>query len=118
MIQAGKMSRRLTVQVKSATQDGFGAESITWSDEARVWASIVPLRGKEYTLVQYEQESLMYLVELRYYPGLSPDGHRFVFVDRELTTHILEIDEPPEDVMLKGRKMRVRCRERLREQTP
>lgn len=47
-MKAGKLDRRITISVKTATRDTYGAEIIGWSTLATVWAEILPLSGREF----------------------------------------------------------------------
>lgn len=46
-MKAGKLDRRITISVKSATRDSYGAEIIGWTTLATVWAEVLPLTGRE-----------------------------------------------------------------------
>ena len=39
-MQAGRLRHRITVQKKSVTRDGFGAEVISWTKHVDAWGSI------------------------------------------------------------------------------
>lgn len=47
-MKAGKLDRRITISVKSATRDSYGAEIIGWSTLATVWAEVLPISGREF----------------------------------------------------------------------
>lgn len=47
-MEAGKLRHRVTIQSKSATQNSYGEEVITWSTLATVWAAVEPLSGREW----------------------------------------------------------------------
>jgi SPP1 family predicted phage head-tail adaptor len=47
MIQAGKLDRRITIQERTAVQDGAGGETVTWVDRATVWAAKMDVSGRE-----------------------------------------------------------------------
>lgn len=47
-MKAGKLDRRVQIKVKTATRDSFGAEILTYSVLATVWAEVVPISGREY----------------------------------------------------------------------
>lgn len=40
MISAGELTKRITIQVNSSAQNGFGEEIPTWTDLTTVWAKI------------------------------------------------------------------------------
>ena len=47
-MKAGKLDRRVQIKVKTATRDSFGAEILTYSTLATVWAEVTPISGREY----------------------------------------------------------------------
>ncbi len=47
-MKAGKLDRRVQIKVKTSTRDSFGAEILTYSVLATVWAEVVPVSGREY----------------------------------------------------------------------
>lgn len=69
----GKMRFRVTIQYKSVVRDSVGGETVTWTDEATVWASINALRGREYFASQQIQGEATHKIEMWYRKGLTPD---------------------------------------------
>lgn len=47
-MKAGKLDRRVQIKVKTSSRDSYGAEILTYSVLATVWAEIVPVSGREY----------------------------------------------------------------------
>lgn len=47
-MKAGKLDTRIQIKVKTSTRDSFGAEIITYTLLATVWAEKVPVTGREY----------------------------------------------------------------------
>lgn len=52
-LAAGRMRDRVVIQTKSAARDSYGAEVITWSTLATVWASVESIGGREFIENQY-----------------------------------------------------------------
>ena len=48
VIAAGRLRDRITIKTKSVTRDSYGAEVVTWTDLATVWAAVESLSGREY----------------------------------------------------------------------
>jgi SPP1 family predicted phage head-tail adaptor len=46
-MDAGEFDRRITLQRKVETDDGFATVYDGWSDIATVWAKLIPMSGKE-----------------------------------------------------------------------
>lgn len=72
-MQSGVLRDIVTLQSKSVSRDAYGGETITWTDEARVWANVHPLRGREYLAARQAQERLDMRVYIRYRSGVRPD---------------------------------------------
>ena len=47
MMVAGKLDRRITIQVKSVVKDSYGEEILTWATHLTVWSNPVQRDGKE-----------------------------------------------------------------------
>ena len=47
MMAAGTLRQRVAIQRQTVTRDSFGAEVVTWTDVATVWASVMALAGRE-----------------------------------------------------------------------
>ena len=52
MLAAGRLRDRVTIHAKSVTRDAYGAEVVTWTTLATVWASVESLSGREYMAAQ------------------------------------------------------------------
>ena len=52
MLSAGRLRDRVTIQTKSVARDSYGAEVVTWTTLATVWASVESLSGREYMAAQ------------------------------------------------------------------
>lgn len=56
---AGRLDRRITIQRRSVTQSGSGAEVVTWQNVATVWAERVTGPGNErYVSAQFVGKSI------------------------------------------------------------
>jgi SPP1 family predicted phage head-tail adaptor len=71
-MQAGKLSRRVTIQQKATTQDAYGQPVQTWTDVAEVWADIRDMSGKEYFAAQATQNPVQTKITIRYRAGIVP----------------------------------------------
>ena len=65
-MKAGKLRQRITLQAKAVTRDAMGGEVITWPDQATIWASAEPLRGREFFVAQQEQSEITIRFRIRY----------------------------------------------------
>lgn len=68
-----QLRHRVKLQSKSVVQDSYGQETITWTDEAQIWASIEPISGREYFLAKQVQAETTHRIRIRYYSGVRAD---------------------------------------------
>jgi SPP1 family predicted phage head-tail adaptor len=65
-MKAGKLDKRVTIKVKSATRDSYGAEIIGWSTLATVWAEVTPISGREFFVASQFVPEAQFKVRIRY----------------------------------------------------
>jgi len=70
-MQSGRLKKRLVLQSKTESQDEYGAPIISWTTEATVWGSLLPLRGQELFAQQQLQPETKVRVVIRYYAGID-----------------------------------------------
>lgn len=71
-MRAGKLRHSITIQQQSTTQDSYGQQVETWTNVATVWASVEPLRGKEYFESKQEKAEVTTKITMRYRDGILP----------------------------------------------
>ncbi|MEY5101246.1 MAG: hypothetical protein RJA36_3965 [Pseudomonadota bacterium] len=71
-INAGDMRERITIQTRASGVDSLGQESATWSTHITCWASVEPLRGKEYFAAGQVQSSVDVRIRIRWREGIVP----------------------------------------------
>jgi SPP1 family predicted phage head-tail adaptor len=62
----GKLDKRITLQSRSATLDDYGQELNSWNNVATVWASIMPIGGREKLRAMAIESELTHTVAIRY----------------------------------------------------
>jgi len=72
-MRAGDLRQRVTIQSKTAVQNSFGEEVITWVDLATVWASVEPLRGREFLDGKMLTAEITTRIRIRERDGISPE---------------------------------------------
>lgn len=72
MIAAGAMDQRITLQSPSSTVDGLGQRVETWTTEVALWASVQPLRGREFFAAGAINSEAQVRVRIRYRAGVTP----------------------------------------------
>ena len=66
-MRAGRLKKRLILQSKAETRDSYGSTLITWTTEATVWGSLLPLRGQEMFAQQQIKPQTAVRAIIRYY---------------------------------------------------
>lgn len=65
-MESGKLRHRVAVQTATEAQDAHGQAIKTWADTAKVWASIEPLRGREYIEARQTTATVTHRIRLRH----------------------------------------------------
>jgi SPP1 family predicted phage head-tail adaptor len=66
-MQAGKLRHRLTLQMKTVTQDKTtGRLTETWQDVCKIWGNIAPLSAREFLASQSIQSEITTRITIRY----------------------------------------------------
>lgn len=65
-MKAGKLDRRILIQTKTTTRDSYGAEIISYTTLANVWAEILPVSGREYFLAAQFVPEAQLKIRIRY----------------------------------------------------
>lgn len=103
-MQAGRLNKRVKLQTKTVTQDGYGAALATWADTATVWAAVEPLQGREFWAQQQVQSEVTTRVRIRYRAGVVP-AMRVLYGTRVLD--ILSVIDPKE----RHEELQLMCRD-------
>lgn len=94
-MRAGWLRHRVVVQEKNVTRNDYGEEIVAWTNVATLWASVEPVRGREYRAADSEQADISVKIRARYYAGILPtmraiwNGHIY---DIEQVVRPLEIN--------------------------
>jgi SPP1 family predicted phage head-tail adaptor len=70
-MQAGDLDRRVDLQKKVITRTSTGAEEWSWVSQRIVWASILPIRGREYMTADHLRSDIEVRIVMRYQRDLS-----------------------------------------------
>lgn len=104
-MQAARLSERIVIRRKSANRDNTtGAETVTWNDDAPIWAAAEPIRGREYAALMQAESETEIRFTIHYQTGITPDA-RVVWRDV-----VYELVSPPIDVGAKKRYLELMCR--------
>jgi len=72
MIQSGRLRHRIVIQSPTETQDTYGEPIKTWSTFLTTWASVEPVKGREYWESQQVNAEVTYKITMRHRSGLNP----------------------------------------------
>lgn len=68
----GRMRHFVTVKYATQEANSFGERAATWAERGTAWASIEPLRGREYLLAQQVQAEIDTRIIIRYMADVVP----------------------------------------------
>ena len=71
-MRAGKLRHKVTIQDYTESQNSYGEMTKTWSDYATVWASIEPVRGREFWESQQINAEVTAKITIRHLYGINP----------------------------------------------
>jgi len=81
MINSGTMRERVTIQKPVESQSSFGETTLTWVDEATVYASIMGVRASDYFAAQQAGVLVTHRIRIRFFPGITHQ-HRLIWRGR------------------------------------
>ena len=70
-MRAGPLRDRVQIMRKVVTRNTIGDEVPTWELVREVWASVEPLRGREYISLREAQSDLTTRIRMRYTPDIG-----------------------------------------------
>jgi len=99
-MRAGPLRHRIVIEEATETQDTFGEPDVAWSTLATVWASIVPLTGREAVSIQQINAAIDHKITIRYLAGVVPKM-RVTFGERAFDiVSVANIDERNREMQL------------------
>lgn len=95
-MKIGDLRQRITLQKSVKTADGHKGSTEQWQDLASMWASVVPLSGREYFSAHQIKAEVTHRVKVRYREDVTVQM-RFKHRDRNLYIEsIIDIKEERE----------------------
>lgn len=70
-MRSGELRHRIELLVDASTPDGMGGFTGGMTTFARVWAKIVPLRGRAFMEAKAAQSEVSHRIEMRYMDGIT-----------------------------------------------
>ena len=106
-MEAGKLNRKITLQIKTVIFDTDGYRTETWADVATVWAEMITTGGKELYAAQRMNDETNAVFRIRYRSDLNAD------MRLKLGDRIFAILPPLNDVNGKRVEMLITAKELL-----
>lgn len=101
-MRAGWLRHRVTIQEKVVTRDTYGEEDFTWNDLHTVWASVEPMRGREFLQATSEQVVYDTVIKMRHGVDVTPEN-RIVWNQQHY-----DIDSVV-SILEKGKELEIHC---------
>lgn len=71
-MNAGRLRHRVWIKELTNTQDGYGGVTASWGTVTVCWASVEPLRGREWIASGLENSEISARMRMRYVADLLP----------------------------------------------
>ena len=95
-----RRDKLITIQRRGSAQDDAGQEIETWTQTAQVWATIRPIRGREYFNASGERAEITHTISIWYGTTVAPRD-RVVYSGRTFDIQsVINIDERNRDLEL------------------
>ena len=75
----GKMNRRITIQVRTLTQDATGGRVETWADAFHCWAELVTSKAAESIVADSDRAQDTRQFRIRWKSGIASGTHRVLY---------------------------------------
>lgn len=93
-MNAGRLIHRVDIQQPVETQNEYGEPEVTWANlSTGLWASIEPLRGREYWAMQQIQTEIDTRIVIRHVTGIT---HKMRIVNGADEYYIISINDVDE----------------------
>ena len=92
-MRSGKLKHRVTIQELSIARNDYGEDIESWVNVSIVWASIEPLRGREYWQAKQVVGEITGRITIRYLEGVD-EKMRIIYGEK--TYNILSVINPEE----------------------
>ncbi len=105
-LNAGRMRHRVTIKQKSVTRSDSGEEVVIWETVGTYWASVEPIRGREFVEMHQAQAEISHRIRMRYNSAITP-ANRAYFGSRVFEiVSVIHVEE-------RGRETQLMCSERV-----
>lgn len=103
-MEIGKLRHRVEIQRKEVQTDELLQQTEVWATYATVWASVRPIKGREYIAVKQVNAEISVVITMRYVSGITPEM-RVLFGSRVFEiVSVINVDE-------RNRVLELMCKE-------
>lgn len=102
-MQAGRLNVRATLESPTEVSDGMGGGDVIWTTRDTVWASVMPLSGREAWKTQAAIPTASHMIIIRYRTDINA-GWRLV-----VNGKAYRIVAPPKDVNWEHERLELTC---------
>lgn len=110
------MRERVRIEQKPINRDQneYGEELPTWEEVVTVWASVEPMRGREFVEARQEQNQITVKIRMRKQRGVTilPDRMRAIWFDSDEFRHVYDILYV-QNILGMDKEVDLMCKERL-----
>ncbi len=117
-MKVGRLRHRIVLQQRADAENASGEVIPTWTDLARVWASIEPVSGREYFAAQQVSAEITARITIRYRSGVNAAGrvlHQTNQSDSPAEYDVYDIITALEDPVINKRWITLLCVRRMAE---
>jgi SPP1 family predicted phage head-tail adaptor len=101
MIGAGRLIHQVSIQQPVEVQNAYGEAVITWADlRTGIWASIEPIRGREYWAAQQVQAEVDTRIVIRWITGVTYKMRVLNGTDEYYIRSVIDPDERHTELQL------------------
>lgn len=99
-MRIGPLNKRVAIRSAAAVQDEYHEETLTWSTDATVWASVEPLSGRELISAQQTHAETTHRIRMRYQPNTTVTAEKRILYDSRVFEIVSVINKKEKKVML------------------
>jgi len=104
-VRSGRLRHRIRLKSPIQTPDGMGGITKTWGTVGVYWASIEPLRGREYIESHLENAEVTGKIIMRYLAAINP-AMKIEYGNREFEIlSVINVDEKDRELQLMVKEM-------------
>lgn len=89
----GRFRRRIRVEKQAFVSDGMGGQTVTWSEDFKVWAQIEPISGRQKLDLDAISSTVSHVIRFRCEEDVTNEN-RIIYNGREFNIqYVVNVDE-------------------------